>query len=196
MGKGDETKQQILEQAMNQASMFGLEGLSIGGLAKDLGMSKSGLFAHFQSKENLQIETIELAASVFTDAVVRPALKAPRGEPRVVALYEHWLEWATHGGLEGGCIFVNSASEFDDRPGAVRDALAKTQRDWTDVLARAARIAVEEGHFRSDLDEHEFAFSAYSLMLGAHLYARLLRDDEALIRARRAFERLLLDAKP
>jgi AcrR family transcriptional regulator len=180
---------------MKLASTVGLEGLSIGGLATELSLSKSGLFAHFGSKENLQIQVIEGAIELFVDAVVRPALKEPRGEPRVRALLANWLAWARGQALPGGCLFVTAAVEFDDRPGKVRDVLEGSQRDWIGTLTRAARIAVVEGHFRTDLDCDQFAYELYSLMLGSHYYGRLLRDPRTTDRISRAFESLLRSAR-
>ncbi len=192
MSKGDITRQAIVERATALASVVGLEGLSIGGLAEELKLSKSGLFAHFGSKEALQVQVIEEAARQFVQEVVVKALTRPRGEPRVRAFIDSWLRW---GERPGGCFFVAAVSELDDRPGPARDALAKTQRDWMDALATAARIAVEEGHFRRDLDPQQFAHELYSLMLGHHLFSRFLRDPKALQRTRRAFDALLAAAR-
>ena len=196
MSKGEDTREQILEQAMETASRLGLEGISIGHLARKTGMSKSGLFAHFGSKEKLQMQVIQSATDRFIEEVTLPAIRsAARGEPRVRSMFEHWLKWAAIDGLSGGCIFVTAAVEFDDRPGPVRDLLAKGQQDWVDTIARAARIAVEERHFRADLDCDLFAYAAYSLMLGAHHYHRLLDSPRALDFARSSFEALIQSAK-
>ncbi|HEV3051234.1 MAG TPA: TetR/AcrR family transcriptional regulator, partial [Longimicrobium sp.] len=137
---------------MASASVEGLEGISLGRLAAELGMSKSGLFAHFASKEALQLDVLQAAADRFMEVVVRPAMAEPRGEPRVRSLFEHWLVWERHESLPGGCIFMHAAAELDDRPGPTRDALVQWQRQWLDALAKAARLAVEAGHFRADLD--------------------------------------------
>src|SRR5690242_13771922 len=125
MRKGEATHQAILSRAMILASRIGLEGLTIGKLASDLRLSKSGLFAHFQAKEKLQIQVLDTAANAFLEGVIRPALQAPRGEQRVRKLVENWLEWAKHKNEDGGCIFVSAAAELDDRPGVVRDHLVK-----------------------------------------------------------------------
>lgn len=195
MTRGAQTKEQILTFAMDRASTVGLEGLSIGSLASSLGLSKSGLFAHFRSKENLQLRVIDTAAALFSRQVVLPALKEPRGEPRVQALFENWLDWGNKTGLSGGCLFVTASIEFDDRPGAIRDALIKTQKDWIQTLTRAISIAVEEEHFRADLDADLMAYAAYSLMLGSHHYHRLLGATDALDLARRSFQKLTLAAR-
>ena len=195
MSKGADTRDAIVQEAMRTASQIGLEGLSIGQLAGQLGLSKSGLFAHFKSKENLQIQVLDGAVELFVDRVVRPAITRPRGEPRVVALFENWLRWASRPALPGGCIFVGAATEFDDRPGPVRVHLVEAQRAWLGTLTRAAQIAIEEGHFRADLDPEQFAYHLYSLLLGGHLYNRLLEDDRALERAHAGFGVLLNDAR-
>lgn len=194
MSKGEHTRTEILKTAIGQASQVGLEGLSIGTLARDVGMSKSGLFAHFGSKEELQRAVIEAAAHLFGEAVMRPAFRAPRGEPRVRALFDNWLAW-TQSSATAGCLFVSSATEFDDRPGPVRDAVVDAVRDWRNALARAARLAVEAGHFRSDVDPEQFAFHMHALMLGYHMEARLFRNEEAGQRARASFEALLASSR-
>src|SRR5437016_4651213 len=129
MRKGERTRHQILQHALSMASTVGFAGLSIGGLADGLDLSKSGLFAHFQSKEGLQLQVLEYAAGKFVEKVVRPSLTAPRGEPRVRALFENWMKWPRLSGMGGGCIFVAASSELDDRPGPVRDRLVELQRD-------------------------------------------------------------------
>lgn len=196
VAKGAETRKAIVDEAMRVASIDGLEGLSLGALASSLHLSKSGLFAHFGSKERLQIEVLHAASARFVETVVMPALKAPRGEPRVRALFEGWVKWGQSPVLPGGCIFISSAMELDDRPGPVRDALLKSQQDWLDTLAQAARIAVEEGHFRRGLDLGQFTFELYALMLGFHHHVRLLRDACSEKRTRTAFARLLGEARP
>lgn len=195
MRKGELTHQAILERAIRLASRVGLEGLSIGGLADELSLSKSGLFAHFKSKTALQVEVLEAATTMFTERVVRPALAQPRGEPRVRALFDGWLTWDRDTVLEGGCIFVAASVELDDSPGPARDALVQSQRDWLDCLAQAARIAVAEGHFRKDLDVEQFAHDEYAVMLGFHHAKRLMQDPKAEARARRAFEALVAAAR-
>lgn len=190
VSKGDETRAAILEQALDQSTEVGLEGLSVGTLARRVGMSKSGLYAHFDSKEDLQCQVLDTAAERFVDLVVRPALERPRGRPRVEAFFELWLAWSSSG-LTGGCPFVAAATEFDDRPGPVRDTLAGHLRALTATIARAATIAVEEGHFRSRLDTERFAFDVWAIVLAYHHYARLLDDPAARGRAVTAFETLV-----
>jgi AcrR family transcriptional regulator len=190
MSKGLATKTSILDEALHVASTVGFEALSIGQLAELTAMSKSGLFAHFRSKEQLQLQTLDHAVSRFTDIVVRPTLKAPRGEARVRELFERWLDWETEA-LAGGCVFVAASNEYDDQPGAMHDALLQNQRDWTEFITTVAGTAVTEGSFRADLDTAQFAFTLQGVMLGYHHAGRLLRDPHALQHTRVAFEQLL-----
>jgi AcrR family transcriptional regulator len=195
MRKGERTRGAILDTSVRLASELGLEGLTIGRLAEALDLSKSGLFAHFQSKEALQVETLERAADRFRERVVRPGLAAPRGEPRVRELFERWMRWAGTARVPAGCIFVAAAAELDDRPGVARDRLVSLQEEWLATLAGAARRAVEAGHFRRDLDPELFAFELQGIALSYHHQSRLLREPRAGERARAAFDRLLADAR-
>ena len=180
MSKGDDTRRLILDQAMSLASRTGLEALSIGGLSDEVGMSKSGLFAHFGSKQKLQLAVVQTAAQEFADLVIRPAFAAPRGEPRIRELVQNWIAWGQSSRRPGGCLFVQLTAELDDQPGPVRDLLVSLQRDWMDLLAESARRAVVEGHFSPALDPQLFAFSLYSHMLGFHHSNRLLADPRAM----------------
>ena len=189
MTKGKDTKLTILEAGLGMASLVGLEQVTIGLLAKETSMSKSGLFAHFQSKENLQIEILKLAADMFTHKVVVPALKSRSGIPRIKALVNYWIDWTA--GMKGNCIFVSASNEFSDRPGKVRDYLLAQQREWNDSLEKVAMSAVREGEFREDMDMEQFAFDLYSLLLGFHYYDRLLRDSGTKKRQETALENLL-----
>jgi AcrR family transcriptional regulator len=194
MRKGETTKQAILDRATGLASQVGLSGLTIGHLADDLALSKSGLFAHFNSKEALQVQVLEHAAASFVELVVRPALALPRGVPRLRALFERWLAWDA--ALPGGCVFAAAAAELDDRPGPVRDRLVELQRQWVDVLTTSFRKAVEEGHVARDADPAQFAQDLHGIMLAWHHHTRLLGDGAAAARARRAFEALLASVRP
>src|SRR5688572_23134710 len=178
MGKGELTRRSILDHAVGLASQVGLEGLTIGRLSDELELSKSGLFAHFRSKEALQVDVLRHAGERFVQAVVRPALKAPRGEPRLRALFDGWLEWARGRAMPGGCLFVAAATEFDDKAGPVREQLVRSQREWLDFMAGAVRLAVEQGHFRRDTDTVQFAHDLYGVMLAWNHAARLLRDPK------------------
>lgn len=190
MSKGEATRQAILSRAFELANVVGVSGLSIGRLAEATGLSKSGLFAHFGSKEALEVAVVVEAGRQFVQEVMVPALQEPRGEPRIRALFEHWLSW---GQRPGGCFFVGASAELDDRPGPPRDALVQACKDWIDALATAVRIGVSEGHLRADLDPDQLAFEMYGVMMGTHTFSRFLREPDALDRARRAFERLLAD---
>jgi AcrR family transcriptional regulator len=193
MQKGERTKSTILDRATGLASQVGLTGLTIGVLADDLDLSKSGLFAHFRSKEALQIEVLNHAADRFREIVVRPALQEPRGAPRIRALFERWLTWGREPALPGGCVFVAATAELDDRPGPVRERLVELQRDWVTTLAISFHNGVEAGLFRGDGDPAQLAQDLYGIMLSYHLHTRLLGDAGAEARARRAFDRLLED---
>lgn len=193
MRKGDTTRQAILDRATELASQVGLAGLTIGRLADELDLSKSGLFAHFRSKEALQLQVLEHGAASFVEQVVRPALTQPRGVPRLRALFDRWLAWDA--ALPGGCVFVAAASELDDRPGPVRDLLVDLQRQWLDVLVTSFRKAVEEGHAAADVDPAQFAQDLYGIMLAWHHHSRLLNDPGAERRARLAFEALITAAR-
>ena len=189
MAKGADTKRNILEIGLDMASRLGLEAVTIGDLARTAKMSKSGLFAHFRSKENLQIELLKHAGDMFSRDVVVPALRAKAGIPRIKAVMNNWIRFS--GALTGGCIFVTASSDFKDRPGKVRDFLLKQQGGWIDSLRRIAQSAIMEGDFRSDTDCDQFAFEFYSLLLGFHLYATLLDNADIQIRQQAAFEALI-----
>lgn len=191
MSKGEDTRQSILEKGFRLASTYGLEGLSIGQLAKEVGMSKSGLFAHFQSKENMQLAVLESAVSLFIEKVMTPSLHAQRGVPRIRALFENLLGWHEAAGNPGGCIFISAAAEFDDKPGPIKDLLQKSQWELIQSIARMAEGAIAQGHFQKDVDPKQFAFDTYSLILGFHHFHRLLDDPEASKKLANAFEELM-----
>ncbi len=193
--KGDETRDAILERALILASRVGLEGLTIGSLAEELGISKSGLFAHFKSKEALVVQALERAGELFASVVIRPALAAPRGEPRVRELFERHLRWPEAVGQPGGCIFVGAAIELDDQPGLARDCLLRLRKEWLAFVAGAVRRAIDEGHFRADVDPEQFAFEMDGIGLMWHHASRLLGDPKADERAHRAFEALVAAAR-
>jgi AcrR family transcriptional regulator len=191
MSKGEQTRQQIIDRALNLSSAVGLEGLSLGNLAAELKLSKSGLFAHFKSKEALQLEVLQAAIDLFVLDVVRPAILKPRGLRRVEALFENYLAWARGNGKARTCIFMGLSQEYDDRPGPVRDALAKSQRDWRDTVAQVAMTGVSEQQFRKDLDAEQFAFEFIGIGMIFQQYCKLLEDRKAERRAYAAFEALL-----
>lgn len=194
-GKGAETKQAILAHALSLATKVGIEGLTIGRLADDLGMSKSGLIAHFQSKEALQVQVLETGANRFVEDVLRPALKAPRGEPRLRALFDSFLAWESSPSLPGGCPLIAASTELDDRPGPARDYLVRAQRDMFDLIAGTVRSAIQEGQFRTDVDPEQFAYEFWGAMLAFHHASRLMRDSKARQRAQAAFDSLVHRAR-
>lgn len=189
--KGEETRERILDRAFRLATRDGLAGLSIGGLATELGLSKSGLFAHFGSKEELQVAVLTRSAEEFQANVLAPAFRAPRGLPRLRKLFDLWLKWADDPGKPGGCIFMAAATELDDHEGPPRDALVAAQHQLLAALAKTAQIAVDEGHLRRGVDLEQIAFELYAILLGFNHWKRLLRAPDAERRARAAFERLV-----
>jgi AcrR family transcriptional regulator len=200
--KGENTKVEILERAARIARLNGLDGVTIGNLAEDLGMSKSGIHAHFGSKEGLQIEILNYSSEVFVDAVVRPALTYPRGEPRLRHAFTGWLKWGIgHTDEEpfrklGGCIFVAAAAELDDRPGIVRERLVSIQKEWLESLAQMVRSGQKDGKFLRDVDPEQVSFELHGILLSAHHAVRLFGDNKAVDRAFRAFDRLIADITP
>jgi AcrR family transcriptional regulator len=192
MRKGEQTRTLILNEAVALASQVGLEGLSIGSLAERLGLSKSGLFAHFGSKEDLQLQTLKQSQARFAETVFRPALAAPRGLPRLRAFFDNWLSWIeAHRDQPGGCLMLAASVEYDDRPGAVRDVLVAGQRELRGAIAKAVRLAVEAGHLRPDADPWQLTFEIFGIVLATHHDGRLLGDARAGERARTAFQRLI-----
>jgi AcrR family transcriptional regulator len=196
MSKGTATRTAILEAALTQASARGFESLTIGSLAERAGLSKSGLYAHFGSREDLQIAAIEAAAARFTETVFLPALKAKRGLPRIRALFEHWLDWTARSGLAHGCPMQAAAIEFDDRPGPVRDAVVEHFARLERELGRAVEMAIGERHFRRDVDVGQFVFEMLGITLSYNHGARLFDAPQAKARARAAFDRIIASAAP
>jgi AcrR family transcriptional regulator len=177
--RGEETREAILERAVDLASEEGLEGLTIGKLAAELGMSKSGLFSHFGSKEELQLATVGAAARRFVETVVAPSAGEEGGLPRLRALCDAWVDYLERSVFPGGCFWAAAATEFDDRPGPVRDAIQGAMAAWIEGLAREAEAAGAE-------DPHQLAFELHALVQGANTAARLLGDRSAFGRARAA----------
>jgi AcrR family transcriptional regulator len=188
--KGQQTRAAILDAALGLASQIGLEGLSIGALAEVTQMSKSGVFAHFGSREELQISVIREYHRRFEAEVFFPAIREPRGLPRLCALFERWVRQVSVE-LDSGCIYISGAVEFDDRPGPVREELAGMVRAWHAALERAIRAAVETGELRPDTDPMQLLFEVHGLILALHHDARFLRIPGVLDRARTGFERTL-----
>ncbi|MEO6606380.1 MAG: TetR/AcrR family transcriptional regulator [Aeromicrobium sp.] len=190
MTKGDETRRAILTDATAVAAKVGLTGMTIGQLATHTGMSKSGLYAHFASKEALQIEILRHTRERFVDQVIRPALLGPRGVARLRTLFDAWVTWS-ESAEDGGCLFVAAASELDDQPGPVRDALVRDELDWLDVIATVASTAISEGEFRDDVDVEQIAYEVHALTLAHQHAARLLLDPRAIERVHRAFDSII-----
>ena len=187
--KGRQTKAAIVEAALGLASQIGLEGLSIGALAEVTGMSKSGVFAHFGSREELQISVIREYHDRFEHEVFYPALQQERGLPRLKALFDNWM-LRTSTEIDSGCIYISGAVEFDDRPGPVRDALASTVNTWQDALRRAIEIAQSLQQLDPQADARQIAFEIHGLILALHYEARFLRNPGAAERARKGFAQI------
>ena len=188
--KGQQTKAAIVEAALGLATQIGLEGLSIGALAEVTQMSKSGVFAHFGSREELQISVIREYHARFEDEVFYPAMGAPRGLPRLRGLFANWMK-RTSVELDSGCIYISGAVEFDDRPGPVRDALASSVATWHAAMKRAITSAKQEHHLRADVDEEQMLFEIHGLILALHYEARFLKTPGAIARANAGFENIL-----
>ncbi len=188
--KGRQTRAAILDAALALASHMGLEGLSIGALAEVTQMSKSGVFAHFGSREELQISVVREYHAQFSEEIFEPAMKVPRGLPRLRALFDRWFKRVSIE-IDAGCIYISGAVEFDDRPGLVRDALFSMVQTWQNALERAIRIAIDEGHLRADTDPQQMLFEVHGLILALHHDARFLRRPGAEVRARAGFENVL-----
>ena len=177
------------------ASVFGFEGISIGRLASEAGMSKSGLFSHFGSKEALQHAILEFVVVDFKSSVIGPALREATGEARLRSLFSRWLEWTGQERLTGGCPLITASIELDDQPGPLRDYLVEQQEAWLDCIRRMAQKSVAEGRFRDGLDTRQFAFEYQGIGLAFNFARRLLKDPNAPQRAKNAFERLVKSAR-
>lgn len=188
--KGQQTKQAIVHAAVGLSTQVGLEGLSIGSLAELMHMSKSGVFAHFGSREELQISVIREYFATFEQEVFYPALQAPQGLPRLRALFDNWMKRVAVE-IQSGCIFISGAVEFDDRPGPVREALANSVQTWLNALYRAVVLAKQCGHLSADADEQQVAFEIHALILALHYEARFLKNPGSLARANRGFDDIL-----
>jgi AcrR family transcriptional regulator len=188
--KGQQTKAAIVDAALGLATQIGLEGLSIGALAEVTQMSKSGVFAHFGSREELQISVVREYHQRFEQEVFYPAMSQPRGLPRLRAMFANWMQ-RTSVELDSGCIYISGAVEFDDRPGPVRDALAWSVQTWHSAMKRAIAIAKEEGHLDDATDEEQMLFEIHGLILALHYEARFLKNPGSIARANTGFENIL-----
>lgn len=189
VSKGDETRQAVLERATEIAAKVGLSGLTIGSLASSAGLSKSGVYAHFLSKEDLQLATLAHARDDFVDRALRPALAAPRGEPRLRAFFERWLT-CCRDAVPTGCLYLAAKLEFADQPGRVRDQLVRDYQDLLDSIGQMVRAGVAEGHLAPDTDPAQFAQELHGIIL-AFFAHRILGDAATEPRARASFESLL-----
>ena len=190
MQKGRQTKTAIVDVALSLATQMGLEGLTIGAVAEIAGMSKSGVFAHFGSREELQISVIREYHHRFEQEVFYPVLLLARGLPRLRALFANWMQ-RTSAEIDSGCLYISGAAEFDDRPGPVRDALASSVQTWMAALHRAVRLSVEQGDLAEQTDAAQMAFEIHGLILACHYEARFLKSKAALGLAQRSFEHIL-----
>jgi AcrR family transcriptional regulator len=190
MRKGEQTRAAILDAALDLASRDGLEGLTIGLIAERMQMSKSGVFAHFGSREDLQIAVIQEYHRRFEDEVFLPSLAEPRGLPRLSAMYAGWVTRQTRE-IDSGCMYVSGAVEYDDRPGPIRDELLSMVTAWQKALLRAARQAVAEGHLAPDTDCEQLVFEMRAMVLALHHDARFLGDRRAVERIERGYVRLI-----
>jgi AcrR family transcriptional regulator len=188
--KGQQTRASIVSAALALAEQLGLEGLSIGAVAERMRMSKSGVFAHFGSREELQLSVLAEYERLFTQEVFEPALAQPRGLPRLHALFDNWMKRVAQE-IESGCLFISGAVEFDDRPGTVRDALVRVVQAWLLALERAVQQAADAGHLSANDQESQVVFEIHGLILALHFEARFLNKPGALMRARRGFEHVL-----
>jgi len=186
LAKGATTRESILREAVDIASVEGLEGLTIGRLADELKMSKSGLFAHFGSKEDLQLATVAMARLIFKEHVILPALEGPAGVPRLWNLLDRWLRYAEGEVFKGGCFFTAASYEFDSRSGPVRDSIASAMKEWMKLLTVSVEIAKKEKHLRSDVDAEQFAFEVFSLAMGSRWSHQLLDDKRSRSRVRKS----------
>lgn len=190
MHKGQQTKAAIVDAALGLATQIGLEGLSIGALAEVTQMSKSGVFAHFGSREELQISVIREYHARFEQEVFYPAMSEPRGLPRLRAMFANWMK-RTSFEIDSGCIYISGAVEFDDRPGPVRDALAWSVQTWHSAMKRAIKLAKEQGHLDAGANEEQMLFEIHGLILALHYEARFLKNPGSIARANAGFENIL-----
>lgn len=190
MRKGELTRAAILDVALGLASRDGLEGLTIGLLADKMNMSKSGVFAHFGSREDLQIEVLKLYHQQFEQEIFYPSMKDPRGLPRLQAMFTRWVKRVTVE-IASGCIYISGAAEYDDRPGPIREELVGMVRTWQEALHRCVGQAVELGHLRKDTDPQQMVYEMYGLVLALHHDARFIKRPGSVDRAQNGFERLI-----
>jgi len=196
MGNAASTRDRILDQGLALMSQSGLEGVTLGVLADQVGMSKSGLFAHFRSKEEVQISLLEHTSEVGAAHIIAPSMKQPEGLPRLKALVKNWFGWAPRAGLPGGCPVAAGLFEFDDVESPVRNKILEMEAEWRALLTRTVTEARSLGHLRRDLDAAQFVWELCGIYLSHHVAQRFLKSPEANRRAQIAFEALLARAAP
>lgn len=189
--RGERTRRAVLRKAVDVASVDGLEGLSIGRLATELSISKSGLIAHWGSKEQLQLSTIRAARAIFATTVVEPALEIAPGRARLQALLDGWIEYSEDRRFPGGCFFARAAHEYAGRPGAIRDSLAAVDEEWVALITSTVVDAQEVGEIRTDVDAGRLAFGLVACLDSANLRSLLLGSTEVYDQARLAIADLL-----
>lgn len=195
MQKGQLTRAAIIEQALQSATQVGFEQLSLATLAADTHMSKSGLYAHFKSKEALQEAVLARAMERFSEIVVQPAMRQNRGVARLETLFDGYLTWIAGAVIEGGCVFMALSQEYRNRPGVIRDRLVQAFKDWHSTIVRVVTDAVDEGDLRADTDARQFAFEMAGIGMSFQSSSRLMARADAEVMARRAFKRLVNDVR-
>ena len=189
LSKGEETRAVILEAAVQHAGVHGFDALTIGLLAEQTGLSKSGLFAHFGSKEELQIATLDEAVRRYNEVAFVPALKAPRGLQRLSLMFDNWLQWMERSGLRA-CPMIAANTEFDDRPGPMRDAVVEHMQRQHHEMMRCVQMAKDTGELSPDTDPEQFAFELFGIVSSCYRSRSLFQDANANVLARKAFDRL------
>ena len=195
MQKGQLTRTAIIEQALQSATQVGFEQLSLATLAADTHMSKSGLYAHFKSKEALQEAVLDRAMERFSEIVVEPAMREKRGLPRLEKLFSGYLDWIAGAVIEGGCVFMALSQEYRNKPGVIRDRLVQAFKDWHSTIVRVVNDAIDEGELAADTDPRQFAFEMAGVGMSFQSSSRLMGRGDAEAMARRAFARLVNDVK-
>ncbi len=189
--KGEKTRQEILKTSVDIASAEGLEGLTIGRLATDLGLSKSGLFAHFGSKEDLQIATVQTAAEIFVAEIVEPTEDDENGLVKLYAMLEAWISYIERSVFRGGCFFFAVSAEMDDRPGKVRDFIAELTKSWVVKLESEAKLAIRLGELETDCDVELLIFQLHGFVQESNWFYRLHNDEKAFVRGRKSILQIL-----
>jgi AcrR family transcriptional regulator len=194
ISKGAATRELIIERAYAIACRAGLEGLSIGDLAQAVGMSKSGVFAHFGSREDLQLAVLDFGGRRFGEFVLLPALRKPRGLARLHAIVDGWFDWVREN--QHGCLIMGAVSEYDSRPGPLHDAVVALILRWRNDTARATQMAIDAGELRADTDPQQLSFEIFGIALALHQDTRLFDPKQARAHAERAIERLISANSP